>query len=133
MLEAMNLMKILVDNVGIGHRDLNTGMAKQLLNIDDIGIISQQVGSERMTECVGMDILREAGFRRRIFDNHLDDAGMDPVATFLLFRNEQCWIRIIAEREIFIEVLVRNRINKTDARLVAFPDHRKAIDSVLNL
>ena len=57
MFKTMNLMKILVDNVSIGHRDLNTRMTEEFLNIDDISIISQQVSSERMAERMGMDIL----------------------------------------------------------------------------
>ena len=57
MFEAMNLMKIFIYDVSISHRDLNTRMAKKLLNVDDIGIIPKQIGRERVTKRVRVDIL----------------------------------------------------------------------------
>ena len=41
MLQAMNLAKILIYDVGISHRNLNTRMTKKPLGIDDIRIVSK--------------------------------------------------------------------------------------------
>ena len=51
----------------------------------------------------------------------------------LLFGNKERRVRIIAKREILVDILMGDGINKTHTRLVAFPNDRKAIYAVLNL
>ena len=46
VLQTMDLMEILIHDVGIGHRNLNVGVTEKLFYIDDISIIAKQVSSE---------------------------------------------------------------------------------------
>ena len=57
MLQAVDLMKILIHDVSICHCDLNTGMTKQLLHVDNICIIPEQIGCKRVAKRVRMNIL----------------------------------------------------------------------------
>ena len=86
-----------------------------------------------MAERVRMDILLQTSLNRRIFNYHLDNAGIDLLSPFLLLRNKQSRIRIVAKRKIFVNVLMRDRINKTNARFVTLSDHGEAVYSGLNL
>ena len=56
VLKPMDLTKILVHDMGISHRNLNTGMAKQFLNVHDICIIAKKIRSKRVSKRVRMDI-----------------------------------------------------------------------------
>lgn len=67
LLQSMDLMKILIHDVGICHCDLNTGMAKQLLHIDNICIIPEQIGCKRVAERVRMNTLLQTCFDGHTF------------------------------------------------------------------
>lgn len=57
MLQGVDLTKILIHDMSIGHSDLNIGVAQKLLYIHNIRIIPQQVRSKRMAESVWMIFL----------------------------------------------------------------------------
>ena len=46
VLQAVNLAKILVHDVSVCHCNLDTSVAEQFLNVNDICIISEQISSE---------------------------------------------------------------------------------------
>ena len=85
MLQAMNLVQILIYDMSVGHRDLDTSMAEKLFDINNISIIVKKICSERMAKRVRMNILIQTCLRGRILNNHLHDTGINLFATFLLF------------------------------------------------
>ena len=80
-----------------------------------------------------MNILLQTCFDGHIFNYHLYYARINFLPALLLFGNKERQVRIIAKREILVDILMSNRINKTHAWLIPLSDNRKAINPRFNL
>lgn len=108
-----------VEHVGINHRGTHIPVPQQLLDRPDVVSVLEQVGGERVTECVAGDTLFDVGQRRRFFDCTLKDGFVQVVPT----PNSGFGIRIVPMRgkyplpspsAVCIRVLSAKRFRKSN-------------------
>ena len=68
-----------VEDVGVNHCGTDVPMTQQFLDRPDVVSVLEQVGGERVAECVACDMFLDAGQRRRFFDGALKDRFVQMV------------------------------------------------------
>ena len=85
MLCFVDFVQILIDDMSVGGRYLNTCVAEKIANIREVGIFTQKISCKRVAERVRMNILAKPGFLCAILYDHLNHARVNAIGTFQLF------------------------------------------------
>ena len=87
MIAENSLTKVIYIDVGVYLGRCDGLVSQHLLNQSQVGTVLQQVGSKRMTEGMGADILLNTGFSGQALDDG-EDHGSSELATVVIDKND---------------------------------------------